>query len=140
MSQRTITQAIHEKLAATQSAGSVHALAGGRVFHLRAPMETPLPWVRFTLAQDQAQAYFGQSGEDIETQLVFEVWHDAHAGAAAAQAINDALHAQLHRQTLDVPGLTDVQIFCLSRGVPELDASTKAIRIRSTWRIWASAS
>ncbi len=135
MSQETLSKAVLDRLTSNTATGSVHALLAGRIYHLRAPDDGALPWLSFTLSQDQPQAYFDES-DDVECQVTFDLWSNGSHGILVAQIINDKLHALLHRQPLTLEGYAQGQLVCMDRGMAQIDG--QAIRIRSTWRLWAS--
>jgi hypothetical protein len=135
MSQEILSKAVLDKLCSDKTTGSVHALLAGRIYHLRAPDETLLPWLNFTLSQDQPQAWFDES-DDVECQVTLDLWSKGSNGILIAQIINDKLHALLHRQPLTIVGYAQSQMVCMDRGVAQIHG--QAIRIRSIWRLWAS--
>lgn len=137
MSQETLSKAVLQRLTSDTSSGSVHALLAGRIFHLRGPEDGALPWLCFSLSQDQPQGYFDGS-DDVEAQLTIDLWSQASGGVGIAQIISDKLHALLHRQPLEVEGYAQAQVICVNRGEAKIDGP--AIRIRSSWRLWASMS
>jgi hypothetical protein len=137
MSQLALTQAVYDKLTGDLSAGSVYQLLLGRVYHLRPPDRTPLAWLGFTLSQEAPRAYFGVS-DDVEAQVTMSIWSPLDDGLGVAQAINDQLHTQLHRQSISIEGLSNGQMLCMVPGVASVDQ--QAYVIHSTWKLWASVA
>lgn len=116
-----LVAAIYNKLASVTSAGSFHALLGGRYYHVEAPQNTAFPMSVYTLDSIDNDDQFNGS-RILRGSLTFDIYVEGKAGAASAMAIEEALFGLLDQQALTAVGITygSPTLQCLSRGVPSV--------------------
>jgi hypothetical protein len=116
---KDVVAAIYTKLASVTSAGSFHALVGGRYYFVEAPQNTAFPLAVYTVdAMDNEDQFSGS--RVLRGSLAFDIYVEAKTGAAVAMDIEEALFTLLDQQTLTVSGSTygSVTLQCLARGTP----------------------
>jgi hypothetical protein len=116
---KDVVAAIYTKLASVTSAGSFHALVGGRYYFVEAPQNTGFPLSVFAVEGVENDDQFSGS-RIVRGGLSFDIFCEAKAGAAVAMDIEEALFTLLDQQTLTVSGSTygSVTLQCLARGTP----------------------
>ena len=56
---QNVLEALYTKLTAVQTAGTVHALTGGRIHHAQAPHNSDLPHLVYLVVANPVERYFG---------------------------------------------------------------------------------
>lgn len=134
---KPIIAAIYTKLASVTTAGSFHALVGGRYYHVEAPQNTAFPVCVYRLTDIINDDRFG--GSRINRSLVsFTTYCEAKAGADVALDIDEALFNLLDQQVLAVSGSTygNLNVQCMMRGAPY--ASEEFIILNSTYSLFST--
>jgi hypothetical protein len=134
---KPIIAAIYTKLASVTSAGSFHALVGGRYYHVEAPQNSAFPVCVYTLADVVNDNRFGGSRIN-RSLLTFTTYCEARQGADVAMDIDEALFTLLDQQVLPVSGSTygNLNVQCIMRGAPY--ASEEFIVMNSTYSLFST--
>ena len=136
---KDIVDAIYDRLGSTTSAGSFHALLGGRYYHMEGPQNVAFPHCVYSLdPMDNANQYDGT--HILNGSITFDIYCVARLGAAVAMDIEEALFTLLDQQELN-PGTSDygrVALQCATRGVPS--ATDEFIVISTTYTIFTTRS
>jgi hypothetical protein len=116
---KDVAAAIYTKLASVTSAGSFHALVGGRYYLMEAPQNTGFPLSVYSIGGMDNEDQFSGS-RVLRGSLSFDIYCEAKTGAAVVMDIEEALFNLLDQQTLTVSGSTygSVTLQCLARGLP----------------------
>jgi hypothetical protein len=116
---KDVVAAIYTKLASVTSAGSFHALVGGRYYFVEAPQNTGFPLAVYTVDGVDNEDQFSGS-RVLRGSVSFDIYCEGKTGAAVAMDIEEALFTLLDQQTLTVSGSTygNVTLQCLARGLP----------------------
>jgi len=118
---QTIIDAIYALLIANQGAGTVYAMTGGRIYDTLAADDPTLPFVVFTVVDDQLQQYFSVDSIQMDFQVdVYGPRDTSIGGPKACRVIGDAAMALLHRSAITISGANGCSILCQS-GTQGLD-------------------
>lgn len=121
ITRQAIIDGIYTKLISVQTAGSLYALVGGRIYDTTAGPNPTLPCAIFTVIDDPIQQYFDIDGFKIDFQVdVYGPILTSVGGPKASRTAGDAAMNLLHRASLTVTGAGGVSCLCQS-GTSGLD-------------------
>lgn len=104
MSIKAITDALYTKLTAVQSAGSLYAAVGGRIYMTEAPPNTPMPLLIASVLTADVQHNMGVVNR-FQVPIQFDIWVNKTDGMEdSALDIETKLFDLLDRFNLTVSG------------------------------------
>ncbi len=138
MSQVILTS-LYSHLTAAQTAGTVYALVGGRIFQMEAAQATARPLLVFSIDSEETQAYMSSAAVTMHMcDVSFTFFFAPTSSVATAMVAEDALFLLLHKASITPSDASYASIttLCTSRGVPTIDEDS--IVVESRYRLVAS--
>ncbi len=134
--QQELVKALQTKLTADETAGSVHAAVGGRIYNGPPSLDTALPFLSHFVVTDVPRRSFTEANAQLEVQI--DIYHNTSAGRAAVGAIADKVFALMDNASLSATGWTGVQAQCTDRGGAQKEED--AFRVTQLYTLWGTAT
>ena len=131
---QALSAGLYTKLTAVQTAGTVYALTGGRIYDTLAPHETgtgnsrsapAFPYLVFSVISDPADRGF--SYETQRAAVEFEIIGDKRGGKATLGTINEALFDLLNGSSITIADHDRGVVTCDDRGFPTIEEDAMVI-------------
>ena len=102
MSQIILTT-LYNKLIAVQTAGTVYALVGGRIYQLEAPQATVMPLLVYSISDESTQTFMASATESMhQCDVAFTFYFKPDSTVVTAMAAEAALFLLLQKASLTV--------------------------------------
>lgn len=125
MSQKALSDAIYDALAADQAAGTFYDDVSGSLRWVVGESELATPLFTWQFIGDVPEDFFTAADDLQDVSVQFDLYTDRVDGAGAHDAIREKAHALLHRVKLTATGFSEVQSWIDDKGgspVAEQDA------------------
>lgn len=138
MSQIILTS-LYNKLIAVQTAGTVYALVGGRIFQLEANQGTVMPLLTFAIQSERTETFMESATASKHVlEIAFSFWFKPDSSIVTAMAAEAALFLLLQKTSVTPSdaAYSTIEMVCISRGTPMM--TEDAIEVTTNYRLFAT--
>ena len=116
MSQKALSDAIYDALAADQTAGTLFDDLGGNLFWINGPSESATPLMTWQFVGDVPEDFFDAADDLQDVSVQFDLYTNRNTSGGSHDVIREKAHALLHRVFLTATGFGEVQCWIDDKG------------------------